>query len=405
MFNRTLIIVASAIVFFACNNKQQSEKIDLRTAPWENILKEAEGSSVNFVMWQGSSIQNDYINNFVVPKVKEYYNIDLKISGGQGPEIVQLIMGEKQAGTTKGQSDMVWINGETFFQLNQIDGLWGPFVDQLPNTKYIDFSDTFISTDFQQPINGMECPWAITQFAFGYDTAKVKNPPKNLMELEVYLIANPGTFTISNDFTGMSLLKTFLAEISGSSTGLDGKYEEGKYQTLSDSLWNWINRNKKYFWKEGSTFPKEHSKMDQLYASGELNITYGFNEGGVETKTLQGLFPKTSRVYPWDNGTVKNANYLGISYNAANKAGAMTVINFLVSPEAQLKRMNTEKISGNTVLSMEKLSGEWKSKFKAVPKRIYGANLEELENHAIREPSPKYMLKLYEEFRTQVIEK
>ena len=59
--------------------------------------RKAEGSTVNFMMWQGSPTINNYINNYVVPSVKEKYNINLKISGGQGPEIVQLVMGEKQA--------------------------------------------------------------------------------------------------------------------------------------------------------------------------------------------------------------------------------------------------------------------------------------------------------------------
>jgi putative spermidine/putrescine transport system substrate-binding protein len=145
--------------------------------------------------------------------------------------------------------------------------------------------------------------------------------------------------------------------------------------------------------------------MDQLFATGELNITYGFAEAGVEDNVLQGLFPKSTKVYAWKNGTVKNSNYLGISYNARNKAGAMAVINFLISPEAQLERMTRKEMRGNTVLSMEKLPEEWQRKFEAAPERKYGASLEELEDYAIKEPKPDYMINVYEEFRTEVIEK
>lgn len=402
---KNLLFTVITVFLFACNSEKPTKSLSLESATWEDITKKAEGTEVNFVMWQGSPIINNYINNYVVPKVKEELNINLRISGGQGPEIVQLIMGEKQAGIESGQSDLVWINGETFFQLQQINGLWGPFVDKIPNSEYIDFSNEFISQDFQQPINGMECPWGITQFALVHDSAKVPNPPKNLTELENYIKANPGTFTISNDFTGMSLLKTLMAEISGSPTGLDGDFDEAKYQKVSDSLWAWINENKKYFWKEGETFPKEHSKMDQLFASGELWMTYGFNEGGIEDKVRQGLFPKTTRSYAWTNGTVKNSNYLGIPYNAENKEGAMAVINFLISPEAQLKRMIPEEMNTNTILSIDKLPEEWQVKFNEKPGRIYGAELVDLEKHAIKEPKPEYMIKVYEEFRTEVIEK
>ncbi len=397
-----------ALILFctvACNTQSSTVEDNLSHASWEEIEQQAQGTTVNFMMWQGSPVINDYINNYVVPTVKEKYNITLKISGGQGPEIVQLIMGEKEAGVAQGQADMVWINGETFFQLQSIDGLWGPFADKLPNAQYIDFDDPFINTDFQQPVNYMECPWGIGQFALVYDSAQTPAPPRNLKELEAYVQEHPGTFTISNDFSGMTLLKSFLAELSGSSDGLNGPFEEEKYDRLSAQLWEYVNRNKKYFWKEGTTFPKEHSKMDQMFASGELNLSYGFGEGGIEEKVQQGLFPKTTRAYAWDNGTILNANYLGIPYNSGNKAGAMQVINFLISPEAQFKKTNAYGMDTNPVIETDRLPREWQEKFNNAPRRQYGPELAELSDKAIQEPAPEYMIRLFEDFRTQVIEK
>ena len=73
---------------------------------------------------------------------------------------------------------MVWINGETFYQLRQIDALFGPFTDKLPNSQYIDFDNPFIGIDFQQPVDGYEAPWGNVQFALIYDTTRVANPPR-----------------------------------------------------------------------------------------------------------------------------------------------------------------------------------------------------------------------------------
>lgn len=399
------LLLISLIAFSGCNSKPEQAEIDLSTQSWEEISAQATGTTVNFMMWQGGPEINNYINNYVVPTVKEKFNINLKITGGQGPEIVQLVMSEKQAGVKSGQVDMAWINGETFFQLNQINGLWGPFVKSLPNAEYINFDNPYINTDFQQPTNDMEAPWSMSQFAMVHDASEVPNPPKNLKELEEYVKAKPGTFTISNDFSGMTLLKCFLAELSGSPQGLNGPFDEAKYEKLSSELWDYLNRNKQYFWKGGSTFPKEATKMDQMFANGELLLGYGFAEGGIEDKVIQGLFPKTTRAYAWDNGTIRNANYLGIAYNAANKAGAMQVINFLMSPEAQLKKMDPEGMSANTVLTLSKLPSEWQTKFESIPKRQYGIEMADLDGKDIQEPAPEYMIRLYEEFRTQVIEK
>lgn len=398
-------VVLLLTLLSACTSTTSENETSLLDKNWDTISEESSGTTVNFMMWQGSSEINNYINNYVIPTVKERYNIDLQISGGQGPEIVQLIMGEKQAGISEGQVDMVWINGETFFQLRKIEGLWGPFVKKLPNSAYINFDDPFIHTDFQQPVNDMECPWGISQFAMVYDSAKISNPPKTLDELESYIKEYPGTFTISNDFSGMTLLKSFLAEIGGSPKSLNGPFSEEKYQKLSGKLWRYINRNKKYFWKEGATFPKEHSIMDQMFANGELYLSFGFGEGGIEDKVRSGLFPKSTKGYAWENGTVLNSNYLGIPYNAANKAGAMQVINFLISPEAQFRKSDPDGMDANTVLSIEKLPDEWKAKFENAPNRLYGPEMEDLRSHAIEEPAPEYMIRLYEDFRTEVIEK
>lgn len=397
------LLLASSLLFLSCEKPEEVK--NWKQASWDEVVEEASGSTVNFMMWQGSPVINDYINNYVKPTLKNKYNITLNISSGQGPEIVQLMMGEKQAGSKEGQVDMVWINGETFFQLRKIEGLWGPFTEKLPNSQYIDFNNPFIGIDFQQEVNGMESPWGISQFAFVYDSIKTPTPPKTLDELEQFVKANPGTFTISNDFSGMTVLKCFLAELSGSPDGLDGKFNQQKYDTLSAQLWDYINRNREYFWKEGQTFPKEHSKMDQMFASGEILLSYGFSEGGIEDKVLQGLFPKSTKGYAWENGTVLNSNYLGITYNAPNKPAAMQVINFLISPEAQLKRADPSGMNANPVLDKSKLPENYKSKFEKISARQFGPSLEELSENAIKEPAPEYMLNIYEDFRTYVIEK
>uniref|UniRef100_UPI003593EDF3 extracellular solute-binding protein n=1 Tax=Pricia sp. TaxID=2268138 RepID=UPI003593EDF3 len=231
------------------------------------------------------------------------------------------------------------------------------------------------------------------------------NPPTNLSQLTEYLDRYPGTFTISNDFTGMTLLKSFMAELGGSPTSLDGSFDEEKYNLLSQKLWEYVNAHKKYFWKEGRTFPKEQSKMGQLYANGELLLVYGFSEGGIEEKVLNGLYAKSTRGYAWENGTIKNSNYLGVLYNAPQKAGAMQVIDFLLSPEAQLKKAEVSGMNSNTVLNIESLPADWQEKFKRSARRQYGPEMKQLEKNAIAEPAPEYMIRLYEDFRKQVIEK
>ncbi|MEY2904953.1 MAG: hypothetical protein RJA52_969, partial [Bacteroidota bacterium] len=123
---------------------------------------------VQMTMWGGDAMINRYMNEYVIPQLKNQHQIDLKISYGQGNDIVRQISTEKIAGKKKGSADLVWINGETFFQLRQIEGLQGPWVNELSNASHLNLDNPFIHTDFQQPIQGMECPWGTVQFAFIY---------------------------------------------------------------------------------------------------------------------------------------------------------------------------------------------------------------------------------------------
>ena len=45
----------------------------------------------------------------------------------RGNMIVSLLLSELEAGKKQSSIDMMWINGETFYQLRQIDALYGPF--------------------------------------------------------------------------------------------------------------------------------------------------------------------------------------------------------------------------------------------------------------------------------------
>ena len=404
MIHRLSIVLLSIVILYGCKSDHVNEDKDLFHMDWDDIVSSAKGQTVTFMMWQGSPKINAYISDYIAQSLKDSFDITLRVVSGQGPEIVQHIMGEKEASIDKGLVDIVWINGETFYHLNQIKGLWGPFVNRLPNSQYIDFEDRFIGIDFQRPIEGMEAPWSVTQFVLLADTLLVPNPPSNLDELSAFVKANPGSFTITNDFTGMTLLKSFLAELGGSPSSLNGPFDEKKYTAISTKLWQWINDHKVYFWKEGKTFPKEHTRLKQLVGSGELKIGYGFGEGGIDDAISQGLYTLSTRAYTWDNGTIKNSNYLGIVYNAPQKAAAMVAINFMMSPKAQMMKADPLGMDAYSVLDMSRLPESLQKEWQQRPLRQYGPSLEELSGFAIQEPDPRYMIRLFDDFRKYVIE-
>jgi len=404
---KNLIITALfLLVAFACQQNSSNKKpvLDPLTAPWEQLEQSAKGTTVRMMMWQGDPLINRYMSEWVVPELKKRYDINLSIAPGQGAEIVKLLLAEKEANKSSSSLDMCWINGETFFQLRQFNGLFGPFAKRLPNAQYIDFQNPFIGIDFQQPVDGYECPWGNVQECIIYDTLRTPQPPRTLAALEAYVQAHPGKFTIPYEFSGMTLLKAWLIALAGDRHALDGPFDEAKYDKLSAQLFAYINRIKPYFWRKGETFPESLAAMHQMFANGELDFTMSNNDNEVDNKILQNIFPGTAKSFVFETGTIQNTHYLGIPAGAYNKAGAMVVINFLISPEAQLQKLIPGVWGDGTVLQVDSLPADWKSKFTNIPQRKNAPRRAEIQPFALQEPAPEYMIRLMADFKKAVIE-
>jgi putative spermidine/putrescine transport system substrate-binding protein len=355
-------------------------------------------------MLQGDPFINDYVAQFVVPEVQKRYGIKLQVVGAQGNEIVSALMTEIEAGQAARAFDMVWINGETFYQLRQLNALLGPFTEKLPNAQYVDFNNPFIRYDFQRDTAGFECPWGNVQLALIYDSSRVAKPPRNMAELETWVREHPGRFTFDNFFTGMTFLKSLLISIAGGPGSLDGEFDEQRYQHASTELWQYINRIKPYFWRKGETFPDQVTQLHQLFAAGEIDITMSNNDGEVDNKVLQGLFNDKARGYVFDSGTIQNTHYIGIPRSSAQIGAAMVVANFLISPAAQFEKLKPAVWGDGTILDVAKLPAPWPERFQNVPQRTHVPPRAEIQPAALREPVPEYMVRIQRDFRKYVIE-
>lgn len=397
------------LVFFpiflllSCGPIKEKEQ-DLSRLSWPEIEQKARGSTVQMMMWQGDPLINAYMQEYVAKELKDRYGIELQIAGGQGNIIVQNLMAELQAGKQSSALDLLWINGETFYQLRQIDALHGPWTDSLPNAAFLDWDNPFIALDFQQPVEGYECPWGNVQMALIFNSVEVPNPPRNREELAAFVKAHPGRFTFDVHFTGLTFLKILLMDIAGSPEALAGPFNEEKYAQHSAALWDYLRDIRPYLWKKGETFPEAVAPMHQLFANGEIWFTMSNNDSEVDNKIAQGVFPETARAYVWEPGTIQNTHYLGIPRLSANKAGAMVTANFMISPEAQLRKQDPRVWGDGTVLDTRRLPEEWRQRFQGLPLRKYAPSRAEMQERALPELAPEYMIRLAKDFREKIIE-
>lgn len=401
-----LSIAAYCVVLFAallgCRSETPAPSVDGMS--WEEVVKAARGSTVRMAMWDGDPMINAYMRDFVAPRLKKEYGVELKLIGGQGNSLVNKLMVDKETQRTTGDIDVMWINGETFYQLRQLRALYGPFTERLPNNQYIDWSNPFIALDFQQPVNGYECPWGNVQLAIIYHPERVSSPPRTKEELAEWVKKHPGRFTFDNSFTGMTFLKGLLYEFAGGPDSLHGPFDEAKYLKAAEKLWEYLEEIKPHLWRNGETYPESVAQLHQLLMNGEVDFTMSNNDGEVDNKAIQGVIPKESKGYIFDFGTIRNTHYLGVPFNSPNKAGALVLANFMISPEAQLEKAKPAVWGDGAVLDLNRLPAEWKAKFENIPGRERIAPREELEKNALMEPASEIMVRLHDGFRKRIIE-
>lgn len=375
------------------------------TTPWEQVQQLARGSTLRMSMWDGDPLINAYMRDYVAVRLADDFGIDLQLSGGQGRDLVNKLMVDLEARRMAGDIDLMWINGETFYQLRRIKALDGPFTQRLPNNRYVDWDSPFVAKDFQQPVEGYECPWGNVQFAIIYNSLAVAAPPRTMTALADWIRTYPGRFTFDVSFTGMTFLKSLLYALAGGPQSLDGPFDESRYVAATAKLWEWLTELRPHLWRRGESFPESVAQLHQLFSNGEVDFTMSNNDGEVDNKVLQGVLPESARAYVLDSGTIRNSHYLGIPVNAPNKPAALVAADFLISPDAQWQKALPAVWGDGTVLSLQRLPDEWRTKFESIEGRTRVPPRAELEQKALPEPASEVMVRLHADFRSRIIER
>ena len=340
---------------------------DLSSASWEEIVQAARGTTVTFYGWGGDENRNNWLNGPVAQHVKEEYDITLDVVGMNIEDILSKLSGEKQAGTETGSIDMIWINGENFYSAKENGLLYGPFTQQLPNMQaYIDTEDPETLNDFCMPIDGYEAPYAKAQMVLYNDSAVTPEAPASAQELLEFCQRYPGkvTYPALPDFTGSAFVRNLIYELCGweQFQGMQADYDTVK-EAIQPAL-TYLRQLNPYLWNEGKTFPESSTTVDAMFADGELVLSMSYGPFSVSTGIDQGIYTETTRTFVFDKGTIGNTNYMAIAFDSPNKAGAMVVINAILSAQLQLSQYAT--LRELPVVDSDKLSAEEQAAFDQV---------------------------------------
>lgn len=374
---------------------------------WSAVLEEARGQTVNFYMWGGSDVINTWVTGYAARVLEERYGIELNMV--PVPDIVDTvnkILGEKQAGkNTGGSVDLIWINGENFRAMRQADLLYGPWSQAIPNAALIDWEDPSIAYDFGYPVDGYESPYGKAQFVMVYDSARVAEPPHSINDLLEWVKANPGRFTYAAppDFTGSVFVRHVCYSAAGGYEQFLGEFDPVIFEQKFEPCWGALEEIEPYLWRGGETYPESRTRMQDLFANGEIDFDMTYNPAEASSFIAQGKYPETARTFVFDEGTIANTNYLAITFNSSNKAGALVAANYLLSPEAQFSKADPAGWGDLTPLALSRLSAEWQEKFGSLERSPATLPDEVLADHRLPELQADWLVAIEEAWEEKIL--
>lgn len=356
--------------FSGCTSKNNENAKTESPKNWDQTLTEAKGTTVTFYGWGGSEQTNKWIDEVLAKKVKADYDITLKRVPMNIEDILNMLLGEKQANKDKGNVDLVWINGENFYTAKKGNLLYGPITDKVPNfDKYIDKNSDEIKQDFGYSIDGFEIPYGKAQLVMVYNKDKVKEVPKNYKELLEFAKNNPGKFTYTaptKDFTGSAFVRNIIYDVVGRDAIANLQPNKDEVAKAIKPALDYLSELKPYLWNQGKTYPATIAELDNMFADEQVYMTITYSPNSIPGKVSTGQYPKSSQSFVFEKGTIGNTHFIAVPFNSPNKSGALAVLNAVLSPEMQATKYDPIAWGDLPVLDNSKLSTEEKELFTKV---------------------------------------
>lgn len=388
---RLLLAAALSLLPFAAAGSDPDPR------EWSGVLREARGQTVYWNAWAGDPRINDYIS-WAGEQVAGRHGVQVvHVKLTDTAEAVSRILAEKTGGRTDdGSVDLIWINGENFASMKRNGLLFGPWAEDLPNFPLTAPGDNpAVREDFTIPVEGYEAPWGKAQLVFYHDSAFTVAPPRTMPELLAWARANPGRFTypLPPNFLGSTFLKQTLLGLAQDQKPLYRPVDPAAFDTVTAPLWAFLDALHPLLWREGKAFPASGPELRRMMGDGEISLAVSFSPSEASAAILNGQLPATVRTSVLDGGTIGNVSFVAIPFNAAHKAGAMVLANFLLSPEAQARKQDPAVWGAATVLALDRLPAADRALFDRLA--LGPATLPpDALGTILREPHPSWMEEL-----------
>lgn len=311
---------------------------------WQHTLAKAQGKTVYFYAWGGSKPINYYLR-WAAKEIANRYKIRLKHV--KVADISEAVSRLKAEDGSKSAIDLLWINGENFSYLKAQHLLLGDLWPQIPNSKLLAVNALSLHNDFGVAMDGFEVPWGVGQFNVlaGKDVFPHDTLSPDTLTPETLLIAatqNPGRISYPRppEFHGTTFLKQLLVALSHRDERLYAAATEAAQNKLLPLLWDYLDQLHPLSWQEGRAFPSSNTEQLALFEQQQLILAVSFNPNQITKEKAEKRIAQSTQRLHFTQGAITNSHNLAIPKGAQNPAAAKVVINFLLSEQAQMQKLN-----------------------------------------------------------------
>jgi putative spermidine/putrescine transport system substrate-binding protein len=181
------------------------------------------------------------------------------------------------------------------------------------------------------------------------------------------------------------------------------RFDAELYGKASKAALAYLRDIKPYLWRQGETYPATLADLNRLFVNAEIDFSMDYGPTFASDRIARGEYPSTVRTFVFDEGTIANYSYLAVPFNAGNVAGALTLVNYFMSPGHALDRARA--IGGLFPLRLDRLSAADRAAVDALPRGPATLPLEDLTAHRIVEADAEYQRRLERDWRSEVLQR
>ncbi len=300
----------------------------------------------------------------------------------------------------------------------------------VPNAANFDFSSDTIKYDFGLATDGYEMPYNAAQVVFCYNSAKVAQTSiSNIKDLIDWIKANPGRFTYAaprykdasgefdHDYTGSAFIRHIFYYVASPYTQFVGSFNSALYKKYAPTFYKTLRDLQPYLLDAstklasdkttGSYYPNNQELIDNLFASGEVDVTLSYDVGHATVMIENNKWASTSSATVLTSGTIANTNFVLIPSNAKHKLAAVVVGNYIASAQAMFSRAQPEVIGALQSYdpsSTKFAEGGWNDAFEYIDRAPSTPSLADLSKYRVGELSASYINQIEQDWYICVVQ-